>query len=442
MTPEVEARLRAHAAAIIAAAGVPATGRDDLEEELLGHLVESWGNLVADGVTPGAAAEQAIADFGTADQLAPSLRLAYHSRLWASTIGVLLPVVTSPPGRPSAVGWLRFVLGVMIVIGVAGAALLAPNLSLFYLVTAGPLLVFGIVGLVLAFIGLGRGQRWALRYAIAAAGILFLEGIISVIGAIPGTVTIPLGSILAALALLVAWNQSEALARFVSGSAKLAAPMSFALVVAFFGPSLAPRLAALPDPTRATAQDLDLAVSMTCGRADVTPDGGPTMPDAQIVTLQVDATWSRTDLLPSGLAGMFAPREEGDTSAVRVVGTEYPWVWSPLDSPVPVDVATGKSAGWWGSTSQSVALIPQDVLGSLTVAFARDAPRQGHTLRTTWRLYWADSRQIRWPQVEVFHAHLDRFLLYSRVECNGISRGVQVDPESVEPAEEGLPPLP
>jgi hypothetical protein len=442
MTPEVEARFRAHAAGIIAAAGVPASGREDLEEELVGHLVERWASLVADGLAPDASVHQAIAGFGTADQLAPPLRLAYHSRLWASTIGVLLPVVTRPPGRPSAVGWLRFVLGVMVVIGVAGAALLVPNLSLFHLVTAGPLLVFGIVGLVLAFIGLGRGQRWALRYAIAAAGILFVEGIITVISAIPGAVTIPLGSILAALALLAAWSQSDALARFVSGSARLTAPVSLALVVALFGPSLAPRLAALPDPARATAADLDLAVSMTCGRADVTPWDGPTLPNAQIATVQVDATWSRTDLLPSGLAGLFAPAEDGDTSAIRVVGTEHPWVWSPADPPVPVDLATGEDAGWWGSTSPSVALLPDDVLGSLTVAFARDAPRQGHTLRTTWRLYWADSRQTRWPQVEVFHAHLDRFLLYARVECNGAAHGVEIDPESVEPAEEGLPPLP
>lgn len=439
MTPELEARLRAHAAAIIAAAGVPAAARTDLEDELVGHLVERWESLLAEGVTPDDAAKRAIADFGTAQQLAPRLRLAYHSRLWASTIGVLLPVMTSPSPRPSAVGWLRFVLGVMIVIGVAGVALLTPTLSLFHLLTAGPLLMVGIVGLVLAFIGLGRRQRWALRYAIGAAAILFVEGIITVVSAIPGAVTVPLGSILATVALLLAWSQSEDLRRFVSGSARLTAPMSLALTVALFGPSLAPRLAALPDPTRATAADLDLAVSMTCGRAVVTPDGYATQPNAQVVTLLVDATWSRTDLLPSGLAGLFAPTEEGDTAGLRVVGTDYPWVWSPAEPPVPVDLVTGEDAGWWGSTSSSVALIPGDVMSSLTAAYARDAARPGHTLRTTWRLYWADARQTRWPQVEVFYAHLDRFLLHARVECNGIAHGVPVDPESVQPAEEGLP---
>jgi hypothetical protein len=109
---------------------------------------------------------------------------------------------------------------------------------------------------------------------------------------------------------------------------------------------------------------------------------------------------------------------------------------------VPVDLATGEDAGWWGSTSPSVALIPQDVMGSLTVAYERDAPQPGHTLRTTWRLYWADSRQTRWPRIEVFYAHLDRFLLYAQVECNGISHGVQVDSATVQPAEVGLPPVP
>jgi hypothetical protein len=187
---------------------------------------------------------------------------------------------------------------------------------------------------------------------------------------------------------------------------------------------------------------VDLAVSMTCGRADVTPDDGPTLRDAQIATVQVDAAWSRTDVLPSGLAGLFAPAEEGDTAGLRVVGVEYPWVWTPVEPPVPSDLATGEDAGWWGSTSPSVALIPGDVMGSLTVAYARDAPRPGHILRTTWRLYWADSRQTRWPQVEVFYAHLDRFLLFAQVECNGISHGVPVDPARVQPAEEGLPPLP
>ena len=116
VNPEVEDRLRAHVAAILARAAVPPQVRSDLEEELIGHLVERFHAYLADGLDETEASHRAIADFGTPASLGGELGRTYHSRLWASTIGVLLPAITPATSRPGVVGWLRFVLGLAIAV--------------------------------------------------------------------------------------------------------------------------------------------------------------------------------------------------------------------------------------------------------------------------------------------------------------------------------------
>ena len=100
MAPLAETNLRAHIADILAAGGIPGTVRDDLAEELYGHLVERVVALRAEGISEADAVARAIADFGGVDQLSGDLRSVYHSRLWASTIGVLLPAMAAPDHRP------------------------------------------------------------------------------------------------------------------------------------------------------------------------------------------------------------------------------------------------------------------------------------------------------------------------------------------------------
>ena len=85
MIPQIEQALRAHVGAIVDRARVPPAARDDLAEELFGHLVERWRAHVADGLAEDEAAQTAIAEFGSAGSLGREFGRTYHSRMWAST---------------------------------------------------------------------------------------------------------------------------------------------------------------------------------------------------------------------------------------------------------------------------------------------------------------------------------------------------------------------
>ena len=65
----VDERLRAHVASVLATAHVPRAERDDLGEELYGHLVEHWQALVDEGLDPW---RRRIARFGASGPLVAS----------------------------------------------------------------------------------------------------------------------------------------------------------------------------------------------------------------------------------------------------------------------------------------------------------------------------------------------------------------------------------
>lgn len=436
MTPEVERLLRDHVADILANAGIPRHARADLEEELVGHLVERWHAHAADGLEAVDAAGRAIADFGTSAELGSELGRTYHSRLWASTIGVLLPTVAPAASRPGVVGGLRFVLGLATVLTVIALAMTVPTLTPARALGTGTALVIGLTGLVLAFQALGRGQRWALTYAIAVTVILLVEGIGQIVAtAGPRSIVIPLGSILAAGVLWAALNSWQQLRAFVRPSGRLNRALCLGLSISLLAPLFVPgALAAMPDPTQATADDLRLGISMTCDRGEVSIENGPTLLDVQRATLVIDSTWSHTDLLPYGLAGVLTHPDNADTSGLRALDPR-PWLWSYTDEPTIVDTTTGQAAGWWGSTSPSVGLLPTDIAGSLTFAIDPGAIRPNRTIRATWFLSNAgDDQQAQWPRMEVFYAHLDRFLLAGTVACGETVLGRQVPPSGGAPA--------
>jgi len=118
-----ESHLRAHVEATLVSARVPRQVRDDLAEELYGHL---WTPLARrpswSGLDEQAAAESAIRSFGSAQRLGVEMTAAYHSRLYASTIGVLLPAVAGSADRPAGLGRLQALLLVPILGTVAVAA--------------------------------------------------------------------------------------------------------------------------------------------------------------------------------------------------------------------------------------------------------------------------------------------------------------------------------
>lgn len=439
MSGDPQDRLRAHVEAILSQSGVPARDRDELAEELYGHLFDRWRALVGEGIADREAVDRAVSDFGTPDELGGQLRRTYHSRLWASTVGVVLPAVAGPSSRPGTVAWLRFVLGLVAVLASLGVIAL-PSLTPFRLIGSTASIILAMAGAILAFIALGRGQRWALIYAVGVCGVLLIEGLVDAISKTgPSNLTIPVGSILATFVLLSARRHWSELQAFVASSARLRGGLAFLLAAALVAPPVVPRvLAALPDPTASGPEDLDLRLEMTCDRGDDNQRDAPPITNTKRATVVVDATWTKTDLLPLGIGGLLGG-DDADTSGLRVIGPIRPelpaWLWA--DGPTIVDLATGEPVGWWGSTSAGWAFLPEDVIGTLTVAIDGEDLHAGHTIRTTWVLIPATDAEPAWPEVEVFYAHLDRFALAGTVGCNGISHGAVIDAQPAPIVDDG-----
>jgi hypothetical protein len=422
LDPETAGRLRAHAERIVKAAGVPAHAREDLTDELYGHLLERTAALVADGRSWTDAADRAINALGGVDELAPDLATAFHSRLWSSTIGVLLPAVAAREDRPAVIGWMRLALVIGMVLAVVGLGLTLFRATPVHLVVMTASLLLGLAGLLLAFEGLARGQRWALWYGIAFAAQLVVFGLISVVEASrAGSWNIPIGGLLGAGILLGAASAWDRLQRFVSDSRPIGRGLAAVLVASLIAPLLVPpAVAAIPDPTQASADDLRLTLSVTCDRGNVLETGFPPQHDVQRVTIEADMAWRRGDLLPNGLDGLINPTHYGDTAGFRLLdgsmGEIIPdWILVPDASDV-IYVASGEPAGWFGATSPSVELLPETI-GSFTVGVDPDAIRSGRTLRSTWLLVPSADGDAAWPRVEVAYAHLDRFLLLATAGC-------------------------
>ncbi len=418
---ESAARLHAHVAAILDVSAVPAELREDIAEELYGHLIERVQAYRDAGMDEPAAVERAVRELGGAEQLGRDFRRTYHSRLWASTVGILLPAVAPRGDRPPSVGWLRFTLAVVVVLSGIGLLVMLPQATPVRAVGTLAVDGLGLWAIALAFLALARGQRWALWYALFVTVELLLWGIGSVLATDAGSVTIPLGAILSALVLFEVLVDRYRLQAFVAGSRPIGRVMVAALAFSLLLPAtVPPALAALPDPTQAGASDLVLTASMRCDRGDVAFDGIGTVANTSRATLVADMTWRRSDLLPEGLAGLFHPTDYGDSAGFRLVNDAPDavlpaWMLASNDVPV-VDVATGQPAGWFGSTAPSVALLP-DTIGSFTIGIGLSAIRGGHTLRATWVLTPVADAGAPWPRIQVAYAHLDHFLLEGTLGC-------------------------
>jgi len=428
MTPESRRRLEAHAQAIVAAGGVPPVLREELVEELVGHLAARVEAATAAGTPEAEAVDRAIASFGSADRLGRDFQRTYHSRIWASTIGVLLPQVATGNPRPGAVGWLRFGVGLTIVVTSIAGVVALPSASPLRLLVGGPMLLASLVVGLLAFRALARGQRWALRYAMAVAVLLVAYGVRDVLfPAQPRTITFPIGAFVGVAILLVAQGSWVALQAFVNGSRPIGARLGL-LVTATL---VLPPLLFLPfaDPTLASARDLEMHLSVTCGIGDVDIGDGQVIGGRERAEVVLDMTWRRTDLLPHGLSGIFGGYDTGDTVGLRLEplfsGDGRSWT---LNEPATlIDTATGAEAGWWGSSSPSVGLLPTDVAGSMTFGILQGELHAGRTLRATYHLF-RDPIADAQPElyVQAYYAHLDRFVVEADAGCGERADGHQV----------------
>jgi hypothetical protein len=292
-TDSPEDMLRRHVWRVLSFSCVPSDDEADVAEELFGHLWQVWQEEKASGLDPRGAAFAAIEAFGTPEELAPGLTRAFHGRLYASTIGILLPAVVPPEGRPAGFTLCRLLLGIVFAFGVLGlviSILTEPYTPLRQLEWLAGVVAYVSLAM-LAYRALLRQQRWALRYVQVLAAGMVIAGLVMFFGQ---PITINFLAIYALVVLPAAFGRG--LAEWVAGSRSIGVVLGAVIVLGALGPwALDPVVAAVPDPTAAEPGDLSMVASAQC---TANPDG------ATITgTVTVDLRWSRTDLLPYGVLG-------------------------------------------------------------------------------------------------------------------------------------------
>ncbi len=439
--PDPGPRLRAHVQAILAGSSVPAADREDIAEELYGHLWQRWRDALVAGASAADAVETAIRSFGEAGRLGHEMTGAYHSRLYATTIGVLLPAAASPPGKLPGYRRLRLLLAtgamsevILIWIGVTG---LTPVRAAVFVAAAALALALD----VLAFRAFARGQRWALRYAQFMLAAVLVQGAESVFAAPSGTTTIPI------LGIIGLWMLRPAIgaemAEWFSHSRPIGRILAVALVVAVAaGYGLPYAAGAVPDPTQVTASDLDLQVSAVCTR-----DAGGGVTDVDVHTV---VHWSRLDLFPYGIAHGGTPEswpdgfESGIASSGGRNSADLRTAWISIPSKVPLYMISGdpQISSPNGSVDGLVVNAPTESLiridpyvpTSDAIEFTPGSLHAGWTYEIVQHVQWLNASAQPEPTppapvdplVIVRYAHLDRFVVQALASCDRTGSGVRM----------------
>ena len=174
---EAEGLVDAYVKAIVDGAHVPHGAREDLTEELFGHIAERIRAHAASGLSVAAATQRAIDDFGGAEELAGAFGRTFHSALWASTIGVLLAGVAIDGPRPGAIRWLRLMMAIAALFMAGGAIVFGATATPVVAVSSVVAYLYAFGACALAYRALGTGQRWSLWYAIAVAIDFIVSGV-------------------------------------------------------------------------------------------------------------------------------------------------------------------------------------------------------------------------------------------------------------------------
>jgi hypothetical protein len=445
-----ESRLRAHVEATLVSARVPHQVHDDLAEELYGHLWTRWQEAIGSGLDEQAAAESAIRSFGSAQRLGVEMTAAYHSRLYASTIGVLLPAVAGSADRPAGLGRLQALL-LIPMLGVVVAAAgelgsLTPGRAALAVVGAAAAVSMSLA----AILAIGRGQRWALRYAQLLLFLALAFAVDTLVTMPANTYQLPIAGLLGLYCLGPALGAD--LRKWTAASrplGKLLGPLVVLTVAA--GMSLPFAAPILPDPTQVGPGDLGLRLSAACTR------------DASGYVTALDLTtefrWDRLDLLPSGIKGgleTLAGRDTGGDGLLYGVLpgagpnlAEYEGKW--LDPPT----SDFSSATWpIGNASQ------QELRDNGSVAGPSPWGQEPLLAETTDRWLYADVETIsasmlqaghqfafrqrvlpssiagtpadRDPLIFIRYQHLDRFVVEAVATCERPGIGVPVAIPRVE----------
>ena len=320
MTPEAEQRLRAHVRSIANAALLPWSAAEDVSEEMLGHLVERVEAAIANGIPEPDAVQAALTDFGGVAAIGTALAETYHSRLWVSTVGVLLTAKEDTATRPGAITGLRLLLAFQFATAAVFGCLALIGATPVRAVVAATLSLASAAAAVIAYRGLGIGQAWAVRFSVAAAAVMVFLGLVEMSSTQAGTTTISISAIAAGIVLVWLWGSSEQVGRFVAGSRSIGRRLGVALTATLLAPVLVAGVYPnLPDPTQAGPSDVDMTLTMACGRRDLQMQDGPLLRDRQFADLTVDMLWRRSDLLPGGLGGLVGGFPAGDTAGFRII---------------------------------------------------------------------------------------------------------------------------
>jgi hypothetical protein len=416
-----EARLRQHVASIVDLSGLPSEQREDVAEELLGHLVSRTEELIAAGLDEEEAATRAIEDFGGVTDLAPRFREAFHSRLWASTIGVLLPGARPGGGRPIAVTSLAALVGLVATFDFAGAAIAAIGATPVRAVTLVVLLVLAGIVDSLAAVAILRGQRWGFFVGLLAGVVVLVQGLADMTSG-PGT-RISLSGIAAAIILIAVAANGSGVDRWFEASGRL--PRSTAAAVGLVAAlssvaGVAPN--ALPDPTQMGPADIAASAAVTCWTEPEPPPEEGTEPaeepdpNARLLHIRTVATiqWLRADWYPKG----FATDRYGDAIAFLPDVATSP-MGAPVIDPWPPDIEY-ETGGWGSTVPEEVASVEQaggDVRGidhQLIRAGNRITVQSEQVAHIVGEL----GQNIEPPSVEITYWHLDRFRLRAELRCD------------------------
>ena len=215
-------RLRAHVESILSRSSVPATERDDVAEEMYGHLWQRWQDAMAAGTSASQAAETAIRSFGEASRLGHEMTGAYHSRLYATTIGRLLPAAATPPGQPEGFAQMTLLLALIAIVQLVlvGTFLdLTPVRAVVLAAGAGLSIALSVLA-IRAFV---RAQRWALRYCQFVVAMVLVQGATTLLSSSPGGSNPPGGVAIPILSIVGLWALGPAI-RLGDGRVVLALP--------------------------------------------------------------------------------------------------------------------------------------------------------------------------------------------------------------------------
>ncbi len=440
-----ESRLRAHVEATLKSARVPRQVRDDVAEELYGHLWTRWQEAIASGLDEQAAAESAIRSFGSALRLGVEMTAAYHSRLYASTIGVLVPAVAGSADRPVGLGRLQALLLIpalgSVVVAAGELASMTPGRAVMAVVGAAAAVTMSLA----AILAIGRGQRWALRYAQLLVFLALAFAVKALVSMPANTYQVPMAGLLGLYFLGPALGAD--MKKWTAASrplGKLLGPLLVLTVAA--GLSLPFAAPVTPDPSQVGAGDLDVRLSVSCAR-----DAGGYVTALDLTT---EFHWYRLDLLPSGIEGglktLVGRSADGDGLVYGVLPgagphqDEYNSEW--LDPPT----SDFSSAIWPGGTASQQELRDN---GAIVGSWQWSGP-EPQLAETTDRIYYADVETIsasmlqaghqyalrqrvlpssiagasaeRDPLIFIRYQHLDRFVVEAVATCERPGIGAPV----------------